>query len=99
MKQSDKGPEPIARPAQQLVSGAPVPEDDSHTRLKANGQQQDYVVLNPEERARGFVRPVRQSYVHVGPVGPQGSFSRRLPVWGSSWTIPVGTCAIVGVIP
>ncbi len=65
------GPEPVTRPAQQLVSGAPVPEDDSHTRLKGNGQQQDYVVLNPEERARGFMRPVRKSYVHVGPVGPQ----------------------------
>lgn len=28
------------------------------------GQQQDYVVLAEEERAKGFVRPVRRSYVH-----------------------------------
>jgi P4 family phage/plasmid primase-like protien len=37
--------------------------------------------------------------VRSGPHTNGGSFSRRLPVWGSSWTIPVGTCAIVGVIP
>ena len=29
------------------------------------GQQQDYVVLSEEERAKGFVRPVRQSYKHL----------------------------------
>jgi hypothetical protein len=48
----------------QLVSGAPVPDDWSHTKLKENGQQQDYVVLTEEERAKGFVRPVRQVYLH-----------------------------------
>jgi hypothetical protein len=62
---------PIDRSAQQLVSGAPVPEDGSHTKLKDNGQQQSYVVLTPEERAKGFVRPVRRSYRHVGLLGPQ----------------------------
>lgn len=29
------------------------------------GQQQDYVVLAEEERAKGFVRPVRRSYKHL----------------------------------
>ena len=29
------------------------------------GQQQDYVVLVEEERAKGFVRPVRRSYKHL----------------------------------
>lgn len=48
----------------QLVSGAAVPEDHSHTKLKPNGQQEDYVVLTPEERAKGFVQPVRRTYVH-----------------------------------
>lgn len=28
------------------------------------GQQNTYVVLSEEERAKGFVRPVRRSYVH-----------------------------------
>lgn len=49
-----------------LVSGAPVPEDRGHTKLKPNGQQQDYVVLTPEERAKGFVKPLRDSYIHRG---------------------------------
>lgn len=35
-----------------------------HRKLKPNGQQQDYVVLAEEERAKGFVRPVRRTYVH-----------------------------------
>jgi len=67
----EKQVHPVDRSAQQLVSGEPVPGDDSHTKLKENGQQQDYVVLSPEERAKGFVRPVRRSYRHVGPVGSQ----------------------------
>ncbi len=55
---------PVDRSARELVSGAPVPDDDSHTALKPNGQQKDYVVLSEAERAKGFVRPVRRSYVH-----------------------------------
>lgn len=33
-------------------------------------QAEVYLVLSEEERARGFVRPVRVSYTHVGPAGP-----------------------------
>src|SRR5258708_5292592 len=33
-------------------------------------QQEVYYVLPEEERAKGFVRPVRYSYKHVGPSGP-----------------------------
>ena len=47
-----------------LTDGSPVPKDGSHRQIKDNGQQQGYVVLSEEERAKGFVRPVRQSYVH-----------------------------------
>lgn len=51
-----------------LANGSPVyPE---HRELipdgPRKGQQRDYVVLSQEERAKGFVRPVRSSYVHVG---------------------------------
>ncbi len=35
------------------------------------GQHVSYWVLSAEELAKGFVRPVRQSYVHVGTAGPQ----------------------------
>jgi hypothetical protein len=48
----------------ELTDGSPVPEDRSHTRLRPNGQQEGYVVLSPEERAKGFVKPVRRSYTH-----------------------------------
>lgn len=49
-----------------LVNGSAVPEDRSHEKLKPNGQQEGYVVLSVEERAKGFVRPVRHAYIHVG---------------------------------
>lgn len=55
---------PAAEQTAILASGGVVPEDRSHTELKPNGQQKDYVVLSDSERAKGFVRPVRDSYVH-----------------------------------
>lgn len=64
---------PVDRTKQELTSGVPVPDDRSHSELKSNGQQKDYVVLSPEERAKGFVRPVRQDYRHKGAPGPQYS--------------------------
>ncbi len=45
-----------------LTDGSPVTPD--HRELQPNGQQKGYVVLSAEERAKGFVRPVRQAYVH-----------------------------------
>lgn len=55
--------EPVDRTKQTLVDGSPVTPD--HRELKPNGQQKDYVVLSTEERAKGYVRPVRRSYVHL----------------------------------
>jgi hypothetical protein len=47
-----------------LTDGSPVTSD--HRMIDpVTGQQKAYVVLTPEERAKGFVRPVRQSYTHV----------------------------------
>lgn len=60
---------PADRTQQTLVDGSPVTAD--HRELKENGQQKGYVVLSPAERARGFVRPVRRTYVHVGTPGPK----------------------------
>lgn len=59
-------PPPVDRANVTLTDGSPVPEDGSHTAPKENGQQQGYVVLSDEERSKGFVRPVRDSYKHVG---------------------------------
>lgn len=47
-----------------LVDGGAV-TPDHRTIDEKTGQQWDYVVLCPEERAKGFVRPVRQSYKHT----------------------------------
>jgi hypothetical protein len=41
------------------VDETPVPQSDA------------YLVLSREERAKGFVRPLRTSYRHVGPSGPK----------------------------
>lgn len=50
-------------PRTTLTDGTQVyPE---HTKLKANGEQQDYVVLAESEREKGFVRPVRRKYKHL----------------------------------
>lgn len=52
-------------PDRRLTNGKPVPADNSHTEIDpATGQQKAYVVLSDEERSKGFVRPVRHSYVH-----------------------------------
>lgn len=46
-----------------LTDGSPVTPD--HREINpATGQQKAYVVLSAEERAKGFVEPVRTSYLH-----------------------------------
>ena len=61
-------------PDKTLTDGSPIPADGSHLDIIADGpqagQQTAYVVLSEAERAKGFVRPVRRSYRHVGPPGP-----------------------------
>lgn len=37
----------------------------------ATGQHEAYWILSHEERAKGFIRPVRVSYRHVGIAGPR----------------------------
>lgn len=38
--------------------------DPDLARIGPDGMQQKYLVLSEEERAKGFVRPVRTSYLH-----------------------------------
>ncbi|HXI96979.1 MAG TPA: hypothetical protein VNG04_12690 [Candidatus Acidoferrum sp.] len=40
-------------------------DDECIKLIRTDGQQQCYLVLPEEERAKGFVRPVRRSYVHL----------------------------------
>lgn len=51
-----------------LDTSCHVPDDAK----RPDGQHVDHWVLPAEERAKGFVRPVRLSYVHVGIKGPDG---------------------------
>ena len=41
------------------------PNDPGLREIRKDGQQETYLVLSDEERARGFVRPVRQTYKHL----------------------------------
>ena len=50
-------------PKTTLTDGSPVTSDHRETN-PATGMQKAYVVLSVEERAKGFVRPVRRYYIH-----------------------------------
>ena len=44
-----------------------ITTDRNHPGLnkdRGDGQNESYIVLSEEERAKGFVRPVRQKYIH-----------------------------------
>lgn len=41
------------------------PDDPRLANIGPDGQQEAYLILSDEERAKGFVRPVRRSYTHT----------------------------------
>ncbi len=58
------------KPKVTLTDGSPVTPDHKDIDPRT-GQQKGYVVLSVEERAKGFVQPVRTRYRHVGRPGPK----------------------------
>lgn len=46
------------------------PDDPGLRKIGPDGMQESYLVLSEAERAQGFVRPLRRSYIHVGRPGP-----------------------------
>lgn len=54
---------PVDRSQRMTLDGTPLGEEREIDT--ATGMQRDYVVLTDEERAKGFVRQVRRSYVHT----------------------------------
>jgi hypothetical protein len=57
------------------------PNNPCLNTLKGEGQQNEcYLILSDEERAKGFVRPYRDSYIHRGKniKFPKGSTLREL---------------------
>ena len=41
------------------------PQDPNLRKIRPDGMQEFYLVLSGDERAKGFVRPVRRSYRHL----------------------------------
>jgi hypothetical protein len=54
----------VTEPKTTLTDGSPVTPDHRETD-PATGLQKGYVVLSAAERAKGFVRPLRDSYLHL----------------------------------
>ena len=53
------------QPALCTTNGKPVAEVRA-SQTNETGQHDGYIVLCPDERAKGFVRPYRDAYKHVG---------------------------------
>lgn len=58
-------PMPVDRSKVCTTSGEPVAKVRAE-QTEATGQHKSYIVLCAEERAKGFVRPYRDTYKHVG---------------------------------
>lgn len=65
MTQEDKMTEPVDR-SKRCTVGEAIAPGVPNTETGPDGQQRGYVILCDEERAKGFVRPVRRTYWHVG---------------------------------
>lgn len=70
------------------------PEEARKSPIKPDGQQEIYVVLSEEERAAGFVRPVRESYRHekCGSVTTMGraiaeTYARQPTFYGATFCV------------
>lgn len=49
-------------------------------------QAEAYLVLSEAERAKGFVRPVRRSYIHSGGDEPCGSVTTMSQALAETWS-------------
>lgn len=70
-------------------TGAPTAEK------LADGQLADHFVLCPEDRAKGYVEPYRDSYIHVGLPGPEFDLVPLTPEQQEHY----GGCEYVGFEP
>lgn len=62
--------EETEEPKMCTTSGRPVDVVRAE-QTESEGQHKDYIVLCPDERAKGFVRPYRDKYIHVGVGGSE----------------------------
>lgn len=54
-----------------MVDPERAPESAPTADKLSDGQLADHYVLCPEDRAKGYVEPYRESYIHVGIAGPR----------------------------
>lgn len=81
-----------------LTNGKTEEEMPDYREPRDSGQQKAYVVLTEEERAKGFVRPVRNSYVHdkCGVLTQMGcaiaeTYARDPKFYGATFCVSCGT--------
>lgn len=79
------------------------PNDGCLDVILPNGQQQCYLVLSEEERAKGFIRPLRRSYTHTtcGSSTRMGlalceTYARQPSFYGATYCCGCGTHLPVG---
>lgn len=72
-------------------------DDPGLHELRPDGQQEKYLVLSEEERAKGYVRPLRRSYVHLkcGAVTTMGqaiaeTYARDPSFYGGTFCVACG---------
>ncbi len=70
------------------TNGKPVDQVRAE-QTNETGQHEGYIVLCPDERAKGFVRPYRDAYKHVGRLAGCDDYKRPEGVMG-------GTCLNCG---
>lgn len=63
------------------TTGEPV-EKVRAEQVEETGQHKGYIVLCPDERAKGFVRPYRDAYKHVGRIVACAHYQRPEGVMG-----------------
>ncbi len=73
------------------------PNDPKLKQIRPDGQQEAYLVLSEEERVKGFVRPVRDKYIHVdcGTVTTMGqaiaeTYARNPKFYGGTFCVHCG---------
>jgi hypothetical protein len=81
-------------PALCTTNGKPVAEVRANQTAEA-GQHDGYIVLCPDERAKGFVRPYRDAYRHVGRLETLITDGREKADQTSEFTHRVGGCGSV----
>lgn len=96
-------PPPVDRSNQTTTDGRPVDEVRAEQEREGNRMHSSYIVLTDEERARGFVRPVRASYRHVtcGAVTTMGpriaeTYARDPSFYGRTMCVSCGAHFPVG---